>query len=264
MLDGFYGFVYITTNNVNGKMYIGQRCYHKKGWENYLGSGVYLKRAIRKYGKENFTKTIIKNYINKEELDAGEIYFIQKYDAVNNDNFYNIAQGGDGGNTIKGYTSDERTMLSEKLSKIRKGKVNLGENNGKATKVILLNTMEIFNTMREAADKYGLIPETIGECCRGRTKTSGCNDDGDRLVWRYYTDGEKYEYIPYRRDYSSIKKPVICITSGLKFDSSADAGRYYGISASHISRCCNNKEKSAGKDKTTGEKLVWKYLNLEC
>ena len=45
-----YGFIYGTTNNINGMKYIGQKIYDKHGnWKIYLGSGIYLKRAILKY-----------------------------------------------------------------------------------------------------------------------------------------------------------------------------------------------------------------------
>ena len=65
-----YGFVYITTNHVNGKQYIGQRKYDKQGkWKEYLGSGVVLSKAIKKYGLENFSKEIIENCETKEELN---------------------------------------------------------------------------------------------------------------------------------------------------------------------------------------------------
>ena len=49
-----YGFIYITTNNLDGKKYIGQKSYSMPNWKRYLGSGIYLKRAIKKYGRENF------------------------------------------------------------------------------------------------------------------------------------------------------------------------------------------------------------------
>ena len=59
MSEGYYGFVYITTNHVNGKRYIGQKKYDKRGdWKNYLGSGTSIKRAIETYGKSKFSKEI--------------------------------------------------------------------------------------------------------------------------------------------------------------------------------------------------------------
>ena len=65
-----YGFVYITTNHINGKKYIGQKRYDKANkWKSYLGSGIHLKRAINKYGSENFSKEIIEDCKTKERLD---------------------------------------------------------------------------------------------------------------------------------------------------------------------------------------------------
>ena len=43
--------IYKTTNLVNGKIYIGK---DSKNNPNYLGSGNLLKKALIKYGKENF------------------------------------------------------------------------------------------------------------------------------------------------------------------------------------------------------------------
>lgn len=90
-----YGYVYITTNLINGKKYIGQ---HRSSIldEKYLGSGKLLKNAITKYGYENFKVEILKECDSEDDLNNSEIYYIRLYDAVNNDDFYNIARGGDG------------------------------------------------------------------------------------------------------------------------------------------------------------------------
>ena len=67
-----YGFIYITTNMINGKKYIGQKIFDNK-FNNYLGSGKLLKQAIKKYGKKNFYREIITITYNKNELNKLEI-----------------------------------------------------------------------------------------------------------------------------------------------------------------------------------------------
>lgn len=89
-----YGYIYLTTNNVNNKKYIGKKVFDKyQHWRTYLGSGVYLQRAIKKYGKENFSIQIIEYCF--DELDAcnKEKYWIQYYNASKSKDFYNIANG---------------------------------------------------------------------------------------------------------------------------------------------------------------------------
>ena len=64
-----YGYIYETTNLINGKKYIGKHKSNKfDTW--YLGSGIVLKKAIKKYGRENFQTIIIeKIYTNKDDLN---------------------------------------------------------------------------------------------------------------------------------------------------------------------------------------------------
>ena len=122
-----YGFIYITTNHVNGKKYIGQKSYSQSNWKTYLGSGIYLNRAINKYGKENFSKEIIENCETKEILDEREKYWIDYYNAVESNDFYNIASGGEGGNTIAGYSEEQLKQYREYKSKLHQETVLRGE-----------------------------------------------------------------------------------------------------------------------------------------
>lgn len=112
-----YGFVYITTNLINGKRYIGQCSYHKKRWNTYLGSGVFLKKAIRKYGRKNFTREILVEAFTKDDLAYLEILLIAEYDAVNDSTFYNMAEGGyiTRGFTGKKHNEQRNAELSEKM-----------------------------------------------------------------------------------------------------------------------------------------------------
>lgn len=109
--EGF-GYIYITTNLITGAKYIGQR-FSKKIYgsfynDSYIGSGTVLKRAIKEYGIENFSKEIIQICNSKEELNEAEKYWITYYNAnINtNEEFYNIAAGGDAGDNWTG-KSDE-------------------------------------------------------------------------------------------------------------------------------------------------------------
>ena len=115
-----YGFIYLTTNLINGKKYIGQRKY-RKGWESYLGSGVHLKNAIKKYGRENFQRIILEECKDKYSLDKAEEYWINKYNAVKSEEFYNIAKGGTQPSFWDGKTEEEKIQIRKNLSDSHKG-----------------------------------------------------------------------------------------------------------------------------------------------
>jgi group I intron endonuclease len=136
-----YGYIYITTNKINGNRYIGQ---HKsKNWDNnYIGSGIRLKRAINKYGSENFTCFPLSWAWDKGELNKLEIDYIAHYKPE-----YNISIGGTGGN------------LGEKVSKILSEKCK-GEKNGmygkKHTTETKLKMMEARKNIKgEKAPMFG-------------------------------------------------------------------------------------------------------------
>lgn len=90
-----YYTVYETVNNVNGKKYIGV---HKTNdpYDLYLGSGTILKDAIKKYGKDKFTKTIIHFSDSLQEMYSMEALLVTE-SVVNSDKYYNCKVGGTGG-----------------------------------------------------------------------------------------------------------------------------------------------------------------------
>jgi len=122
--------IYKTTNLVNGKIYIGQDSNNNP---KYLGSGMLLHRAIKKYGIDNFKKEILEECYNKKELDEKEKYWIKSYDSTNENIGYNISEGGTGGKLTKfewkkgktyeeAYGKEKAAQLKAHFSKIRKGK----------------------------------------------------------------------------------------------------------------------------------------------
>ena len=86
--------IYLTTNLINGKKYIGK---DQNNNPDYLGSGKLLRQAMKKYGIENFQKEILEECNDLDQLDIREAYWIDIYNAVNSKEYYNLKPGGTGG-----------------------------------------------------------------------------------------------------------------------------------------------------------------------
>lgn len=98
------GYIYKITNNINGKIYIGQtRTTEPQRWQQHVwhayndsdNDSLLLCRAIRKYGKENFTRTIVEE-CNNWFLNERERYWINYFNSTNHDIGYNVTEGGEG------------------------------------------------------------------------------------------------------------------------------------------------------------------------
>lgn len=89
-----YHFVYKTINQINGKFYYGVHSTNDLN-DGYLGSGKNLKKAIKKYGLENFSRIIICFFDSKEEALYVEKTIVTK-ELVQDNNCYNLIVGGGG------------------------------------------------------------------------------------------------------------------------------------------------------------------------
>lgn len=113
-----YGYVYLTTNLINGKRYIGQHK-SKQFDKRYKGSGSIVRKAFDKYGIDNFSTIILEWFDTKESLDYGEQFWISYYDAVQNPLFYNLDRGGKAQGRRPGHEVTQETR--EKLRKLSLG-----------------------------------------------------------------------------------------------------------------------------------------------
>ena len=96
-----FGVVYLITNKINGKPYVGQTTQKlERRIKEHKRSDLYIDRAIRKYGWENFTVEVLKVCGSKEELDYWEKYFIKARN-TRSPNGYNLTDGGEGTVGIK-------------------------------------------------------------------------------------------------------------------------------------------------------------------
>jgi hypothetical protein len=87
--------IYKITNKIDNKIYIGKHKTDNKNDE-YFGSGLILKRAIEKYGKEYFIKEILIECNSEEEMNDKERDIVNE-EFVSRDDTYNIKVGGAGG-----------------------------------------------------------------------------------------------------------------------------------------------------------------------
>lgn len=220
-----YGYIYKTTNIINGKFYIGKHSNKKVRDtqlldEDYFGSGIWLHSAIDKYGLENFTIEILEWCDSKEILNTREKYWISKLNARDHTIGYNLAAGGDGGD------------LGEEAKK-KAGLAHRGK--------------PAWNSGTK-----GLYSKEY------RKKLSDTHLG--KHPWNYGTKNvysKEYRNILSEAAINNRGKQVICIETGTIYRSSKDACLDLNLDTSlkkKINRCCCGHLKSAFN-------LHWKYID---
>lgn len=94
-------FCNLTTNLINGKQYVGSHSTNNPK-DNYLGSGKALRLAIKKYGRKNFKREILKQCEFIEEARKLEEIFIRQLNTLSPIG-YNISEIGGSGITGKSW-----------------------------------------------------------------------------------------------------------------------------------------------------------------
>ena len=204
--------IYKITNIVNKKVYIGQSINVLQRWsqhKQHLKGGYHnndhLQRSWNKYGADSFAFDLLER-CTEEELNDKEVYYIKKYNSTDFKLGYNEKSGG-GHEKMSEYVKEKlRKPRSKprspehcrKLGLAHKGKKpwnfgkttslsarkkmslkKLGVKAWNRKKVLCVETGEVFEGSRKAADKYNLISTNIRKCCRGeRAKAGG-------LTWKY-------------------------------------------------------------------------------
>lgn len=214
-------YIYKTTNLLNGKIYVGKRIYRKKDDTWYLGSGVYLNRAIKKHGRENFVKEIIEWCSDKKELCNKEIYWIKYFNSTNLKIGYNLSLGGDGGNVGK----EAYIKIGNKLRGKKKPK-EFGEKVSKALK------------NKPKSKEHN---EKVKQSLIGRKRPQEVVDKMSKSIKEKYDSGRKspvqieiYQYNKKTGDYIQ------------SFKSATEAGRVLNIDRKAITNNCLGKSKSSG------------------
>lgn len=92
--DKTYYIIYRTICKINLKEYIGAHATQNLE-DDYIGSGKILKLAIKRYGRENFEKTILHIFENSDEMYAKEREIVSD-SYLSSSSTYNLAIGGTG------------------------------------------------------------------------------------------------------------------------------------------------------------------------
>lgn len=109
-----FSCIYLWTNLVNGKKYVGQTtCFRHRMSQYRSGSfNVRLRKAINEYGIDNFEITILERDINSDNLDEREQYWLDYYKSYDEQYGYNICQFA---SSTRGYKHTPEQIMAKRL-----------------------------------------------------------------------------------------------------------------------------------------------------
>ena len=217
--------IYLIENVVNNKVYVGQTIRtleqrwtaHVQSMKNGNGCPA-LMNAMLKYGVENFTIKQIDSASTKEELDKKETYWITKYNATNRRYGYNIAPGGEGGNTYKHLDEVRMRDIKYKISQSKLGSKNAHAHPIKC-KSIKTGVELFFDTVKECAEHFRVKHIIISGRASGRTRRLLNNE------WLIaYQDCDYRDYVTHPQGYNlMIAVEVLIDGNWVEFKSLTDA-----------------------------------------
>ena len=190
-----FSCIYLWTNLVNGKKYVGQTtCFHRRmKTYRYTYPNAYMEHAVNKHGLDNFDITILERDVPLDKLDEREQYWLDYYQSYDLDKGYNICKIA---STTKGVTHTEewcqehsewlkdkwatdeeyRKFWKERMSGENNyfyGKRFSGDKNGHAKAVRCVELNKIYTTVQEASKCSGTSRQNISHVLNGRQETAG-------------------------------------------------------------------------------------------
>ena len=248
---GRNGTVYMYTNKINGKKYIGQTWHPEVRFNQHIKQAYTVGRdtyvfhyALKKYGIEGFEYTRLHEHIETaEELDKLEKEAIEQYDSIVPKG-YNIKGGGAGGGAVR-YEGVLEKMRDRYL-----------------VPLYCIDLQKEFKSSKYAVEELGLdINYTISQPPRMQKFDWWYSQ---KHYWQYVEDGRKYytldEVMKLHKDSTSnsynrdkTKRPVICIETQVVYSSIGDAAKAVNGNVTNITYVCKKK---------TGKKAMNTYLGF--
>ena len=231
-------YIYCITNSINGKQYVGLTTRNIEESKSYYGSGVYINRSIKKYGKKNFKKEILELCNNDKQLKKQEIHWIQKLN-TKAPNGYNLTDGGDG---VLNPTEEVRTKISEKLKLLVGEKhPHWGMTRTDETKLKMRNAQLGIPVSLEAKKK-------ISEKLSGRKLSKAiCKKMSESKMGHSVSEHTRLKLKNQSSCVTVLQIDKITHLIINEYHSIQEASRKTNIAASGICKCCKGELKTAGK-----------------
>jgi group I intron endonuclease len=255
------GCVYIATNGVTGKVYIGKTVQELRKRKNihhfYARRGskkfFYFQRAIEKYGKDAFSWEILFQSNDDKVLCQRETLFIAAYDSQNPERGYNLCSGGEGSipneetkakirEAVRSYATREevRAFRREAINKRLSDPVFRKKHS---------DSVRAACGKPEWQEKHKRVLEYI-------------HSDPDILAKVVQSNKQKAkdpEWIKANQKsldaaHDAAVRPVICIETGIIYHGTLDANRRLGVNPSVVTSCCRGVKKH-------GKGFRWRYAS---
>ena len=233
-------YIYKITNSINNRVYVGQS---NGANPKYYTEGTVIRRAIKKHGRENFTKTIlIEGEFNQKLLNELETHYIRLYAPHGTSISYNILPGGENG--VKGYKFTEEQI--KRISEAHKGLPVTQEFRDKMSKIVKgrVYSQEAKDRMKEGSREYHRTHKKKPVSAETRQKISIAGKGRVNSAYNRLRTSER----------TSI--PIIQFSLSGEFikewKSATEVRKTININHTHIASCCRGKRNSCGKFK-------WKY-----
>lgn len=256
--------VYLIQNLVNGKQYVGMTIDVKRRMQGHFtaanrGKSGAISAAIRKYGFDNFSVSILHKCDSREQALALEVIEIDSRGTQRNG--YNITSGGDG---CRGLTPETREKMSIALSKALRGRPHSHAHNKAVSE-------SLKGLPKSAAHRHKLSMARKGKKASMESRKKMSEQRKGRKISANHLEkllaGKRlHKFTPeqlLKIKQSAIAargRKVLCVDNGLEFDAIVDASAWLRdqgfpkASPAAVSRVCRGIVKSAYG-------LTWRYAD---
>jgi len=277
-------YVYIYTNKINNKKYIGQttKTLEERAGSNFINYKESWKfyNALMTEGIDNFEREIVYSTDNSDKANLKEIELIKLYKTQEDKFGYNIQPGG----ALLEMNDDIKIKIGNAVKKSKKFKENNFKSHAKSVVAIEIKSKNVvrFASLTDASNELNISRGNIGSMCNGKGRCISLNgyifkfekdfniDNIDNYISDYYnrnnnrysSDRNKKVSKSLLKKYSNddskfdiFRKKVICVDTGEIFNSVKEAAISKNIKAtSNITLVCNGKRNTAGG-------FHWKFLS---